>query len=196
MFYLHSYCKNYPFCFIILLYNSSKFIFRWKCSSVWLSKYFIFNAVRCLFINTFPIVRIFWMFPFLTKHKSSCRSRTQFSLLKRRVRNLNFAVWQNSINSELSWKKANIKKLWWKRTKICFTFTGSCVTRGWLSIAPGFWGFSCSREFPLDPRKHWLLLSEVLCCLAKLTSEPGLPGYRVSEHREREKTEIIHFLIP
>lgn len=72
-----------------------------------------------------------------------------------------------------------------------FTLTGSWVTRGWLSMAPGFWGFSCSRAFPLEPSRHWLLLSEVLCCLAKLTSEPGLPGYRVSEHRAGEKTEII-----
>lgn len=73
------------------------------------------------------------------------------------------------------------------------TFTGSWVTNGWLSIAPGFWGLRCNKIFPLAPRKHWLLLSEVLCCRAKQTSAPGVAEYRKPMKKKTMESLIFSY---
>lgn len=50
------------------------------------------------------------------------------------------------------------------------TFMGSVVTSGWLSMAPGLCAAVPLGKWPLALEKHWLLLSETLCCRAKQTS--------------------------
>ncbi len=74
------------------------------------------------------------------------------------------------------------------------TFMGSVVTRGWFSMAPGLCRAMLLGKWPLALEKHWLLLSEMLCCRAKQTSvaEEVACGVRPGEVKTHFVLEAKH----